>query len=199
MLAEALVAGTAGNVSALDRDTRLIAITPSGIPYDALEPGDVVLLDTQGNVADGTRRPSTEFRMHLAIYASPVGVGGIVHTHSPYATAFAVARNPIRVCVAEGAALLGAVIPVAPYATTGTSELGEVVARGIESAPAVLLANHGVVAVAETVEEALARARAVEEVARIQLYAEVLGGAVPLPLEEIERIRKAYEHGYGQR
>jgi L-fuculose-phosphate aldolase len=199
MLAEGLVAGTAGNVSARDPDTGRIAITPSGIPYQTVEAADIVLLDPHGRVAEGIRRPSTEFRMHLAIYASLDGAGGIVHTHSPYATAFALARKPIRVAIAEGAAVLGAVVPVAPYATTGTSELGEIVARELQAARVVLLANHGVVAVADTIEDALVRARVVEEVARIQLYAEALGGAVPLPPDEIERIREAYERGYGQR
>lgn len=198
MAAYGLVAGTAGNVSGRDPGTGLVAITPSGLPYNTLEATDIVLMDLQGNVAEGDRRPSTEFRMHLAIYGSSAEVGGVIHTHSPYATAYAVARKPIRVAMAEGAAVLGAAVPVAPYATTGTAQLGEVVARELRAARAVLLANHGLVAVAETVEEALFRARIVEEVARVQLYAEVLGGAVPLASHEIQKVREAYERGYGQ-
>jgi L-fuculose-phosphate aldolase len=199
MSAAGFVVGTAGNVSARDPDSGLIAVTPSGIPYEAVEAADVVLLDPQGNVANGTRRPSTESPMHLAIYTALAGVGGIVHTHSPYATAFALVGKPIRVAMAEGAAVLGPVVSVAAYATTGTRELGEIVARELQASRVVLLANHGVVAVAETVEDALVRARVAEEVARIQLYAEALGGAVPLPPDDIEKIREAYERGYGQR
>lgn len=199
MSAEGLVVGTAGNVSARDPATGLIAITPSGMSYEVVEAADIVLLDPHGHLAEGIRRPSTEFPMHLAIYASLAGAGGIVHTHSPCATAFALAGKPIRLAMAEGAAVLGSVVPVAPYATTGTAELGEIVAREIRAARVVLLANHGVVAVAETIEDALVRARVVEEVARIQLYAEALGGAVPLAPDEVERIREAHERGYGQR
>jgi len=198
MGAAGLVHGTAGNMSAKDRVSGHVLIKPSGVSYDALRSADLVLVDRHGNVVEGRLRPSTELPMHLRIYAAMPEVMGVVHTHSPAATAFAVARRPLRTALAESAAIFGPEVSLAPYETTGTARLGLAAARAMKHGPAALLENHGVVAIGASVEDAFVHALLVEESARVQWMAEALGGAVPLPAAECRRIRAAYRERYGQ-
>jgi L-ribulose-5-phosphate 4-epimerase len=201
MAASGLARGTSGNMSARDPKSGYIVIKPSGIPYGDLRPVDMVVLDAHGEFIDGRRRPSTEYRMHLRVYVEMRDVFGIVHAHSPTATAYAVARRPLRIALAEGAAVFGPVVPLAPYATTGTEALGRAAALAMKTKKtlAALLESHGTIAVGASVEEAFANALHLEETARIQLLAETLGGAAPLSASECRRIRRRYLDNYGQR
>ena len=154
--AAGLVRGTQGNLSALDDDGRVV-ITPAGMPYETLEPGDLVVMDPDGNVLEGRNAPSSERLVHLAIYAARDDVRAIVHTHSQRAVRWSDLGEPLP--------LDGGGVPTAAYALTGTAELATNAVGALGGAPAVLLAGHGVVAVAATLDEARAVAERTEAAA----------------------------------
>ena len=199
LLATGLVAGTQGNVSARDADTGFIAISPSGMEYDRIEADDVPVVDLRGHPVEGHRRPSTELPTHLAIYRQRPDVGAIVHTHSPYATALAVLGWSLPPILGEAAAVLGGEVRVAPYATTGTELLGRYAVEALADRQAVLLKNHGAVAVGPDLREALHAALVLESTARIYWTARLAGPVVELPPDEVARIRHGYLLHYGQR
>ncbi len=149
--AQELVVGTSGNVSAREPGTNQCWITPSGVDYDRLEPDDLVLVDSDGNVRDGSLKPSSDIAVHLAVYRSRPEVGAVIHTHSAYATAFSVVQRDIPPVLVEAAGFLGG--SVRSDGTIGRDR-------------AVLLPNHGVLAVGETIDSALAAAVMVEHMAR---------------------------------
>ncbi|MBY6276571.1 class II aldolase/adducin family protein [Symbiobacterium thermophilum] len=199
MKAEGLVRMKEGNVSCRIPGTSLFAVTPSGLPYESLEPADICILDLDGRVVDARRRPSTETALHRFVYRRRPDVGGVVHTHSLHATAFACTGREIPVISTELAALVGAEVPCAPYAPAGTERLAEVVAEALgDEGAAALLQNHGVVTVGETVEQAYAAAVAVEVAAQVFLLARQLGEPIVLPPEERRRIFRSMRTGYGQ-
>jgi hypothetical protein len=152
MLSAGLVRGTQGNVSVRDGDR--ILITPSGVPYEAIEPGDIVVLDLAGEVVEGTLAPSSERRVHIAIYSARDDVRAIVHTHSRAAVRWSDLGEPLPID--------GVVVPTAAYALTGTDQLAVNAVGALGDAPAVLMAGHGIVAVGATIDEARAVADRVE-------------------------------------
>jgi L-fuculose-phosphate aldolase len=181
-----LIAGAEGNISARLGDR--ILVTPAGGAKGRLEPGDLVEVDLAGNVLRGSGRPSSELGMHLAIFSLRRDVGAIVHAHPPVATGFAVAGKMLGDgALAELVTLFGTV-PVVPYGAPGTPELGERVKPFAREHDALLLANHGAVTVAPTVEAACLRMESLEQGARILLVARLLGGARPLSPEELDRL-----------
>ena len=182
--AQELVVGTSGNVSAREPGRNQCWITPSGVDYDRLEPTDLVLVDSDGHVRDGSLRPSTDIAMHLAIYRSRPEVGAVIHTHSPYATAFSVVQRDIPPVLVEAAGFLGGAVR-----SDGT----------IGRDRAVLLPNHGVLAVGETIDAALAAAVMVEHMARVAFLATLLGEPHQVPKTEIERMHAFLHTEYGQR
>ena len=175
--AEKLFSGTSGNLSVYTGDTMLI--TPTSVRYEALTPEDIVQMSPDGAAVRGN--PSSEWRMHAEIYARRPDVRAIVHTHSPYATAFAAARRPIPACLIEMKFFLGGEVPCAPYAPPGTAELGLVCAEALGDRVGCLMANHGALAVGRDLPEALLRAEYLEDSAKIALLSMRLGGPVPLP------------------
>lgn len=180
-----LVTGAAGNVSRRI-DGERIAITPSGIPYDVLEPREIVLVPGNG-------KPSYELPMHQAIYRARPDVHAIVHTHSPFVTALSVLRRPLPPVIDEMLAYFGGTIGVADYAFTGTEELGVNVVKALGDAPAVMLASHGNVCVARELPRALALAIAMEAGAGIYVRALQIGEPAPLPDDALEAGRRLYE------
>jgi ribulose-5-phosphate 4-epimerase/fuculose-1-phosphate aldolase len=156
ILSAGLVRGTQGNLSARGDDGRVV-ITPAGMPYETLEPGDLVVLDAEGQVLEGDNAPSSERRVHLAIYSARDDVRAIVHTHSPKAVRWSDLGEPLP--------FDGGAVPTAAYALTGTDELATNAAGALGDAPAVLLGGHGVVAVGATVDEAREVAERVEAAA----------------------------------
>jgi L-fuculose-phosphate aldolase len=189
--ARGLAIGTSGNVGARLADGR-IAITPSSLDYDELEAEDVVVVGADGKVSEGRRGPSSELPLHLRIFAARADVLAIVHTHSPLAMAFAAARREIPAVHYVIAPLLAPGhdrIRLAPYATFGTDELARNAASTLGEDNAVLLSNHGAVAVARSLAGALERAARIEELAGIALRAEQLGGATLLDAAELDRVR----------
>ncbi len=194
-----LVVLTFGNFSLRDEQTGYVCITPSGMDYDELEPADIVIVDFQGNILDGRRNPSVEMPMHCLVYQKREDVGGICHTHSTFATAWACARDSLPVVVAELAALVGGPVPVAPYRPMGTQELAESVVDTLEDKHAVLLANHGLLAAGPDLDTALANAVVVEEGAKIAYYSKMLGSQKELPAEECQALRDWLLKKYGQK
>ncbi len=198
MLKYGLTTGTWGNLS-IRHNEILVAITPSGVDYETMIPEDVVIVDLTGKVIDGTLKPSSEMPMHLAIYQARSDVQAVVHTHSPYASAFAILGKEIPVVLAEMGSVVGGSVLVTPYCRPGTAELGKDVVRCLRDRAGVLLGNHGVVAIGRNIEEALTAAQVVEDGARIYQMAAVIGEPRLLPEEEVSVLREQYIKHYGQK
>ncbi|HJZ49972.1 MAG TPA: L-ribulose-5-phosphate 4-epimerase, partial [Roseiflexaceae bacterium] len=160
-----LVTWTGGNISARHPETGLVAIKPSGVMYEELRPEDHVVVDLEGDILEGTLKPSSDTASHLYIYRHRPDINGIVHTHSPYATAFAAVGRPIPVCLTAMADEFGGPIPCAGFALIGGEEIGQQVIEHIGDSPAVLLKNHGVFTVGKSARSAVKAAVMVEDVA----------------------------------
>ena len=187
-----LVVGTAGNVSGR-RDDGSICLTPSSTPYPDVTPDSLAVLTLDGQQLSSSGEPSTEKAMHLACYNAFDEVGGVVHCHPPHASMFALAHRPVPASIEEVIIYVGGDVPVADYATTGTDELASEVVRHLGDRGAVLMANHGLLCVGKSPDDALHTALVVEHTAKIMFGAEVLGGVVPLP----PKIAKDFAGIYG--
>jgi len=199
MLNTSLVVGTWGNISARVPGEDLVAITPSGMNYDSLEADDIVIVDLEGKIVEGKRKPSIEVPMHVTIYRHRPDIQAIVHTHSPFATAMSTARKPIPGAVEDMVQIVGGNVRVSEYALPGTKELGQNVIKALEGRQAVLLANHGMLGAGSNLEEALKVCQVVEKTAQITILAQIIGGVVELSQEDIAFMRDFYLHHYGQR
>jgi L-ribulose-5-phosphate 4-epimerase len=199
MMRDGLVKLTSGNISSRIPGTDYFAITPSGMDYETLTPADIVVVDMAGRVVDGARRPSTETPMHRLTYQRRPDVGGVVHTHSIYASAFACLATDMPVISTELAMIVGATIRCAPYAKSGTEEMAEtaVTALGPEDLT-IFLQNHGVLAVGSTLRQAYHVAVAIEEAAMIYYLARQMGQPVVIPAAERERMFREFRRSYGQ-
>ncbi len=194
-----LVKWTGGNVSGRDPGTGLVVIKPSGLKYPDLRPEHLVVLDVDGKIVEGNLSPSSDTASHLYIYRQRPDVGGIVHTHSPYATAFAAVGKPIPVYLTAIADEFGGPIPVGGFALIGGEEIGKVVVESIGSSPAVLLKNHGVFTIGKNAEAAVKAAVMVEDVARTVWYALQIGAPDEIPAEDVAKLHARYTNVYGQR
>jgi L-fuculose-phosphate aldolase len=179
--------GRSGNLSA--RVEHGYIITPSGADYETLHPEDLVFMGDDWTHGGGQRTPSTEWRMHRDIYRAYPGTGSVVHTHSPYATTLACLRRPIPAFHYEVAFAGGNDIRCGDYATFGTQELSNHALAALKGRRACLLANHGAVAFAADIEEAVVLAERVETLAR--LYWQALQVGEPPLLDEVEMARVA--------
>jgi len=193
-----LVTMTSGNASGRDFESGLVVIKPSGVDFEDLSPEDMCVVDLQGNRVEGRLKPSVDTSTHLYIYAHMPQVGGVIHTHSSYATAFAALGRPIPCCLTAMADEFGGEIPVSDYAQIGGEEIGREVVEKIGTSPALLLKNHGVFTVGPTVASAFKAAVMVEDVARTVHLAMQLGQPALIPPEEIERAHRQYMEKYGQ-
>jgi L-fuculose-phosphate aldolase len=187
--------GRSGNVSARWGDGMLI--TPSGMPYDELKPADVVFVGADGSVAANARTPSSEWRFHLAAYEARPDIAAIVHTHSLHATVLACAHKPIPAFHYMVAAAGGNDIPCVPYATFGTEELSRHVADGLKHRNACLMANHGAIAVADSLAGALDLAAEVEVLAEQYIKVLLLGEPKLLSAAEMAIVLEKFR-SYGQ-
>ena len=199
LLAKGLVAGTWGNISIRLANDELVAVTPSGRSYDTLRPEDIVIVDYSGEVREGRWKPSSELPLHLAIYDARPDIHAIVHTHSVYASACAVARKAIPPIIEDLIQLNGGAVDVAEYALPGTSSLAESAVRVLADKQAVLLANHGAVCCGHTLAEAMMAGELVEKAAQIFIFASHLGGAVALSSEDVAVMRDFYLNRYRSR
>jgi L-fuculose-phosphate aldolase len=198
MSASGLVVGTSGNVSARTPDGNIL-VSPSGLDYAILEPEDVVLMDLDGKMLEGSFEPSVETPMHTGIYRARPEAGGIVHTHARYSTTLACLNWEIlpihymlTVLSDEGT------VPIARYATYGTEELARNAAQALgDSHRACLLRNHGTIAVGASVSEAYARTELLEEMAEIYYRAKLAGEPMLLTPQQMAEV-SAKIHDYGQ-
>jgi L-ribulose-5-phosphate 4-epimerase len=196
-----LVVWTAGNVSGRIPGTDRFVIKPSGVSYDELTPESIVVCDLDGALVEGELSPSSDTAAHAYVYRHRPDVGGVVHTHSTYATAWAARGEPIP-CVLTGMAdEFGGEIPVGPFALIGDDSIG----RGIVStlaghrSPAVLMRNHGVFTIGKDARAAVKAAVMCEDVARTVHIVRAGGEPVPIPQDDIDRLYERYQNVYGQR
>lgn len=185
---QGMMAGPSGNLSAR-LDAERLLISPSGQAKGRLRPADMLIIDLEGRLLQGAGRPSSETAMHLAIYRSLPGVRAVVHAHPPKATALAAAHRPIPVdTLPEALFALGA-IPLVGYHPATTPALGEAVAAALADGDGALLLNHGAVTVGRSVEAAAGKMEILEALADTAVTTHLLGGVVPLPAPEVERLR----------
>lgn len=194
-----LVAWTSGNVSARDAQTGLVVIKPSGVRYEHLRPEHLVVVDLDGQVVEGDLKPSSDTASHLYLYRQRPDVGGVVHTHSTYASAFAAVNRPIPVILTAQADEFGGPIPCAGFALIGGEEIGRAVLEAIGSSCAVLLKNHGVITIGPSAEAAVKAAVMVEDIARTTTIALQLGQPDEIAPDDIARLHQRYTNVYGQR
>ena len=193
-----LVTWTSGNISARDPETGYVVIKPSGIRYEALHPSQMVILDLEGKLIEGDLKPSSDVDSHLYIYRCRPDVNGVVHTHSPYATAFAAVNQPIPVVLTAIGDEFGESIPCGGFALIGGEEIGKVVIESIGTSCAVLLKNHGVFTIGKTVEAAVKAAIMTEDAARTVWLALQIGKPDVIPDEDVKKLHNRYTHVYGQ-
>jgi L-fuculose-phosphate aldolase len=193
MLADGLCVGTAGNLSLRSGD--LVAVTPSGIPYDRLDAASMCVIGIEGDVVEAPTVPSSEVPMHLAVYQG-TKAGAVVHTHSPYATVLSTLVDelpPIHYVIAG----LGGRVRVAPYHTFGTEELAVEMINALSGRAAVLLQNHGTITYGRTLEQAYDRAVTLEWLSAMYWRAKLFGQPNLLSDDEIDRVReRARVKGY---
>ncbi len=188
-----------GNLSARRPTSTRILVTPTGLPKGRLRPDDVATVDLDGTKVDGRLRPSTETPMHCSIYRRRTDVNGIVHLHSPMCMAYAVTNKRLEVTTIELAGFTGGPVPVADYVTPGTEKLGDVTAEALGLSNAVIMQNHGLVAVGPTLRNAFETALSVEYTAMVNIYGKMLGDLIELPADEVRGIRRSILESYGQR
>jgi L-fuculose-phosphate aldolase len=199
MLRAGLVSGTSGNLSGRLPGGGTCYVTPSGVDYESIRPGDLVAVDLGGRPARGGLKPSVDTPIHVAIYRARADVGAVIHTHSTYAAALSALHRPIPPLLTEAAGVLGGPVRVLAYVPPARDDTGEVVARGLGHDRAVLLPNHGVVAVGENPKAAFLAAMAVEESARVACIVAGLGEPHLVPDEDVARMHDFIHHRYGQR
>ncbi|HVB99928.1 MAG TPA: L-ribulose-5-phosphate 4-epimerase [Candidatus Dormibacteraeota bacterium] len=195
-----LVTMHSGNASAVDRRRGQVLIKPSGMDYDKLKPADVVVTDLDGIKLAGRWKPSVDLPHHLYIYRNRPDIGGVIHTHSNYATSFAMLGQSIPVYLTAIADEFGEEIPCVPYVDNQGDHIGEAILEVMQrsSVPAVLLEKHGVFAFGPTVKAAFKAAVMLEDVAKTCHLALLRGKARPLPRKEIQKWYNRYHSTYGQ-
>jgi len=199
MLNSALTIGTWGNISVRLPGEELYAITPSGMDYDQLIPNDIVVIDMNGKIVKGDRKPSIETPLHRAIYKSRNDIKAVVHTHSIYASAMASARRGIPAAMEDLVQIVGGDVRVSKYYLPGTEEVGKAAVDALENRNGVLLANHGVVGIGRDLSEAMTVCQVIEKGAQITLAAQAVGGLVELDQKDIYSMRSFFLNSYGQK
>ncbi|PWU46349.1 L-ribulose-5-phosphate 4-epimerase [Micromonospora globispora] len=196
-----LVAWTAGNVSARVPGEELMVIKPSGVSYDELTAANMILCDLDGTVVEGEFAPSSDTAAHAYVYRARPDVGGVVHTHSSYASAWAARGEAIPCVLTAMADEFGGEIPVGPFALIGGDDIGRGIVQTLAGhrSPAVLMRNHGVFTIGRTARAAVKAAVMCEDVARTVHLARQLGEPVPIAPADIDALYDRYQNVYGQR
>lgn len=192
LLDRGLITGIGGNASVRVEGGDEVLITPSALYKGELKPEDIVKIDMDGNVKEGLFKPSIEWHFHTAIYKRRLDVNAVIHTHSPMTTGLALAGKKIEPVTLESAVMLSDV-PILEFRYPGTKELGEQVADNILGHRAVILQNHGVIAVGYDLIEALTTIEVLEEISTMTFVASHFGGAKLIPPDQIELIKKLYK------
>ncbi|MER6826449.1 L-ribulose-5-phosphate 4-epimerase [Streptosporangium sp. NPDC000563] len=196
-----LVAWTAGNVSGRVPGENLFVIKPSGVTYDALTPESIVVCDLDGELVEGELSPSSDTAAHAYVYRAMPRVGGVVHTHSTYASAWAARGESIPCVLTAMADEFGGEIPVGPFALIGGDDIGKGIVATLEGhrSPAVLMRNHGVFTIGADARAAVKAAVMCEDVARTVHVARQLGEPLPIAAADIDSLYDRYQNVYGQR
>jgi L-ribulose-5-phosphate 4-epimerase len=193
-----LVKMTSGNVSGRDPETGLVVIKPSGVSFEALTPENLVIVDLSGRVVEGELKPSTDTDTHLYVYERRDDVLGIAHTHSPYASSFAVLGQPIPACLTT-CGMLGGEVPLGGYAPIGGEDIGQEIINKIGRALAIVMQNHGVFTIGASAKQATRVAVEVEEIAKITHLAMLRGQPIMLKDNQLDYMVNLYRNEYGQR
>lgn len=196
-----LVIWTAGNVSARVPGRDLMVIKPSGVSYDDLSAESMVVTDLAGTLLDGEHKPSSDTAAHGYVYQHMPEVGGVVHTHSTYATAWAARGEPIPCVLTMAADEFGGDIPVGPFARIGDDSIGRGIVETLRDtgARAVLMQNHGPFTIGKDARDAVKTAVMLEDVARTVHVARQLGSPLPIDPEDVASLHERYQNVYGQR
>ncbi len=197
LITSGLTVGTGGNISVYDEETGCFALTPSGMDYFEMEPCDVVVLDLNGTVVDGTRKPSSELELHRIFYERRPDIRAVVHAHCTYATVLATNRMELPAS-SYLLAFAGKNVRCAEYASFGTKELAENTFAAMEGRKAALMANHGLLAGGSDLMHAFEVAEQVEFCAKVYVKAKAIGTPVILSDEEMERMEVRFQ-SYGQK
>jgi L-fuculose-phosphate aldolase len=199
MLEKKLTVETWGNLSLRDPDTGLVYLTPSAMAYHTIEPEDVAVVDLEGNLISGRRKPTIEMGLHLQLYRTRPEINAVIHTHPVQSQVFAVLRRPIPPIIDEAAQVLGGTVPVAQYALPGTKELAENVGVAMKGrVRACLMANHGAVCVGESMEQAFKVCAVLEMTAEIYQRALMLGQPHVLSDELVDEMWDFANNRYGK-
>ena len=191
-MAEAgLVAPKEGNASARIPGEEKIAITPSQVPYDVMKPDDILVVGFDEQLLVGKLKPSTETKMHIAVYKARGDVGGVIHTHSPYASALSCVHERIPALFDEQTVFLGGDIGTTPYALPGSVEIGANAAQALSERDGTMLSNHGTICCGKTIDDALRNAILVEKLAMVYTTAKLVGVVSPIPADIMN-----FEHQY---
>jgi L-ribulose-5-phosphate 4-epimerase len=195
-----LVVWTAGNVSARVPGHDLLVIKPSGVSYDDLTPESMIVCDLDGTVVEGDLAPSSDTAAHAYVYRHMPEIGGVVHTHSTYACAWAARAEPVPCVLTAMADEFGAEIPIGPFALIGDDSIGRGIVDTLKGhrSPAVLMANHGPFTIGKDARAAVKAAVMCEDVARSVHISRQLGQPVPIPPVAIDRLYDRYQNVYGQ-
>jgi len=199
-----LVVWTAGNVServpGIDGHPDLLVIKPSGVSYDDLTPEEIVVCDLEGELIEGSRSPSSDTAAHAYVYRHMPHVGGVVHTHSTYATAWAARGEEIPCVLTMMGDEFGGPIPVGPFAIIGDDSIGRGIVATLQDhrSPAVLMQNHGPFTIGKDAKSAVKAAVLLEEVARTVHISRQLGDPLPIPQDAIDSLYNRYQNVYGQ-
>ena len=195
-----LVVWTAGNVSARVPGAELLVIKPSGVAYDDITAESMVVADFDGQLVDGDHAPSSDTAAHAYVYRHLDHVGGVVHTHSTYACAWAAVRQPVPCCLTMMADEFGGPIPIGPFALIGDDSIGRGIVETLRNSrsPAVLMANHGPFTVGRDASAAVKAAVMCEDVCRSAYLAHHLGTPVLIEQDDIDSLYSRYQNVYGQ-
>jgi L-ribulose-5-phosphate 4-epimerase len=195
-----LVAWTAGNVSARVPGQDLMVIKPSGVLYEDLTPDNMIVCDLSGAVVEGDLSPSSDTAAHAYVYRAMPEVGGVVHTHSGYATAWAARGEAIPCHLTAQADEFGGEIPVGPFALIGGDDIGKGIVATLAGhrSPAVLMRNHGVFTIGRDARAAVKAAVMCEDVARTAHLTRALGDPVPIAPADVDALYRRYQNVYGQ-
>ncbi|WP_027623741.1 class II aldolase/adducin family protein [Clostridium lundense] len=199
---EKLIVGTWGNLSMRLKDKNgeeLYLVTPSGMEYEDTKIEDLVILNEQGDIVEGHRNPTSELKMHIKIYKSINNINAIIHTHSTYATACAVAGVTIPMMVEDMIQHIGGDVRVAKYALPGTDELASYAVEALKERNGALLKNHGVIGIGKSMVDAYKSCILIEKSAKILIYAKILGHVHLLSTEDAEKMIEYYNNKYGQK
>lgn len=194
-----LVPHTFGNFSIRDENTGYICITPSGMTYDKLNVEDIVIVDVDRNIIEGVRKPSVETPIHCTLLKARNDINSVVHVHSSYATSWSACNKNIPPILSEGASIFGGAIKCSPYRMVGSQELADIIVEYMGDSNVVLMGNHGMVTVGESIDSAYTNAVLAEECAKVATLSKIIGNPVELDDESCKQLVSYTKNKYGQK